>query len=160
MISFMRIDDRLLHGQVVLRWVSTVHPDAIIVANDAVMNNPIQKSALKMAKPSGYKLSISSVDDAIKLINNPRAENMKLMVIVANTKEEKKIVENTKETGVLNIGGMRNKTPETKDYSKLLSMSDEDVDNIKSIYSFVKEVDTRMTPENSKKDFLSLVSDK
>ena len=58
MISMMRIDDRLIHGQVAVMWSKELGISRIIVASDAIASNEIQVSALKMAAPAGVKAAI------------------------------------------------------------------------------------------------------
>ena len=48
-ISFIRIDDRIIHGQTVLRWMNEFPCTGIIAVNDAAANNPIIVSAFKGA---------------------------------------------------------------------------------------------------------------
>ncbi len=51
MISFVRIDDRMIHGQTVTRWAVEWPCDGIIAVNDAAATNPVLKSAYKSAAP-------------------------------------------------------------------------------------------------------------
>lgn len=83
MIVNFRIDDRLVHGQVALAWSKALGTQGIVVANDGAATNEIQKMSLKMAAPTGQKLIIQTVNDAITLLKNPKANNMKLFVIVS-----------------------------------------------------------------------------
>lgn len=110
----MRIDDRLLHGQVITKWITQYDPDAIVIADDQTVNDEIAKMALKIAKPSGMKMSIRSVDDAIALLNNEKTKAMKLFVLVKDTNSAKRIVEKVSEVKTVNIGGMRNNQKEAK----------------------------------------------
>lgn len=72
MIVQLRVDDRLVHGQVTLMWGKELSTKGILVANDAAAQNETQSSTLKMACPSGQKLLIRTIDDAIKIANDPR----------------------------------------------------------------------------------------
>ena len=65
MISMMRIDDRLIHGQVAVMWSKELGISRIIVASDAIASNEIQVSALKMAAPAGVKAAILPINKAI-----------------------------------------------------------------------------------------------
>ena len=47
MVILMRIDERMLHGQVALTWVNEVHPEAILIANDEAAENDMAKLAFK-----------------------------------------------------------------------------------------------------------------
>ena len=82
MIKNLRVDHRLLHGQVAFSWTSALGADCILIANDLVMKDEIKKMAIKMAKPQGVKLVIKSVEDGIKAINSGVTDKYKLFIIV------------------------------------------------------------------------------
>lgn len=48
-ISFIRIDDRIIHGQIIIRWSQELPCDGIIAVNDRAAGDPLLKSALKAA---------------------------------------------------------------------------------------------------------------
>ena len=84
MIVQLRVDDRLVHGQVTLMWGKELSTKGILVANDAAAQNETQSSTLKMACPSGQKLLIRTIDDAIKIANDPRAGEMRIFALTGN----------------------------------------------------------------------------
>ena len=49
MIKHLRIDNRLIHGQVAVTWMNNIGANAIIVVNDKVASDPLQKMALPLA---------------------------------------------------------------------------------------------------------------
>lgn len=51
MISFVRIDDRMIHGQTITRWAREYPCDGIVAVNDVAANNPVLKAAYKGAAP-------------------------------------------------------------------------------------------------------------
>ncbi len=51
MISFVRIDDRMIHGQTVTRWSKEFPCDGIVAVNDVAASNPVLKAAYKGAAP-------------------------------------------------------------------------------------------------------------
>ncbi|KAA8325349.1 MULTISPECIES: PTS system mannose/fructose/N-acetylgalactosamine-transporter subunit IIB [Leuconostoc] len=59
-ISFVRIDDRIIHGQTVTRWAKEYPCDGLIAVNDAAANNPILKDAFKSA--SGKKTFVWTLE--------------------------------------------------------------------------------------------------
>ena len=157
MIEVLRIDDRLLHGQVVMKWLNMYSPDAIVVADDEASTNEIQKVALKMAKPNGMSLAIRSVDDAIDLINHEQTQNMKLFVVVRTTEGARRIVEKTSKTNIVNVGGMSAKKEGTKMVISGVHMTDSDIENILIIDHHVNEIDTRVVPTSKKKRFADCI---
>lgn len=103
-ISALRIDDRLIHGQVAMTWTRQLKVQGIIVANDDAAGDNTQKMALKMAVPSGIKVLIKSVDEAIRALNYPKASQMRILVLTRTVKDALKIRKNVGKIEFLNLG--------------------------------------------------------
>lgn len=60
MITLLRVDHRLLHGQVAFSWTQYVGADCILIANDNVPDDELRKTTIKLAKPlqSNWSLKI------------------------------------------------------------------------------------------------------
>ncbi|OTO77330.1 MULTISPECIES: PTS system mannose/fructose/N-acetylgalactosamine-transporter subunit IIB [unclassified Enterococcus] len=86
MISMFRIDDRLVHGQVAVKWTKELGINRIIVVSDKIAKNEIQISALKMAAPAGVKVAVLGVEKAAHIINDPRSDNMKILIVTNDPK--------------------------------------------------------------------------
>ncbi|EOS7781431.1 PTS sugar transporter subunit IIB [Enterococcus hirae] len=61
-ISFIRVDDRIIHGQVVTRWMSERKCDGVIAVDDPSANNPVLSKVLKAAVPKPLKGFVMTVD--------------------------------------------------------------------------------------------------
>ena len=68
MIKLVRIDHRLLHGQVVFSWSKSLNINRIIIANKEAANDEFKKMSLNLSKPTGIKLTIFSVEQK-KFVN-------------------------------------------------------------------------------------------
>lgn len=112
MIKFFRIDERLIHGQVAIKWSRHTGVDHIVVANDAASKNPIIQKSLKMAAPATCKVAIKSVEDAIRLLKDPRCESMKIFVLVNCPEDAVKVVKNVEGIPFVNIGNYGRIAPE------------------------------------------------
>ncbi len=78
----IRIDSRLIHGQVALSWCNILPITRIMVIDDEIINDSFQMSLLKMACPQGIKLSILKPEDAaINLISGKYLTD-KIFIIV------------------------------------------------------------------------------
>ena len=107
MITQIRVDDRLIHGQVAVVWTKELNAPLLVVANDEAAKNEVMQMTLKMAVPNGMKLLIRSVDDAINIFNDPRGADKRIFVIVNSVSDANKIAQNVEniETGnVANAG--------------------------------------------------------
>ncbi len=136
MVKMLRIDDRLIHGQIAVVWSKELGVDRIVVANDQVAKNDIQKATLKMAAPSTVKCSILSVDDACDILNDPRAKNMKILAIVNNSADARRICEKTEGIELFNVGNYGLISENVKDKRKIgdtFYVDDRDVENLKAI---------------------------
>jgi PTS system mannose-specific IIB component len=65
MIKHLRVDNRLIHGQVAVAWQKYINAKAIIVANDDVAKDPIQKMALPLAA-RGSKVLVYSIAETLQ----------------------------------------------------------------------------------------------
>ena len=108
MIIQIRVDDRLIHGQVALVWSKELNTPGIIVANDNAANTESVKMTLKMATPSGIKLMVKTVDDAVRVFQNPKAREMRIFALTRNMADTLKLVENCRDVietvNVANVG--------------------------------------------------------
>lgn len=67
-IALCRVDDRLIHGQVVVGWGAPLRVDRIVLVDDAVRQNPWEQEIYRMAVPSGVVLEFASaVEGAARL---------------------------------------------------------------------------------------------
>ena len=90
---YLRLDERLLHGQVTTTWIGFLGIARIILADDEVAQNEIQCQLLKMSAPKEAKMLILTVEKAANKINDPRCEAMKIIVICANPYNVLKLIE-------------------------------------------------------------------
>jgi mannose/fructose/N-acetylgalactosamine-specific phosphotransferase system component IIB len=59
--AFVRIDERLVHGQVLIKWIKVLQCKEVVIIDDGVYNDPIMTSVLKMSYPKDIGLSIHDV---------------------------------------------------------------------------------------------------
>lgn len=104
MIVQIRVDDRLIHGQVALMWGKELNTKGILVANDHAAGDETQAATLKMACPADQKLLIRTVDEAIKVAADPRGKDMRIFGLVDKVSDALKIVEGAPGTvGAVNV---------------------------------------------------------
>ncbi|HCM88324.1 MULTISPECIES: PTS sugar transporter subunit IIB [Vagococcus] len=103
MITQVRVDDRLIHGQVAVVWTKELNAPLLVVANDEAAKNNVMQMTLKMAVPNGMKLLIRSVEDAIELFNDPRGKDKRIFVIVNSVSDANKIAQNVADLDAVNV---------------------------------------------------------
>ena len=83
----VRVDDRLIHGQVVTQWVKVFKAQKIVVIDSNVAKDKMQKNILKFAAPTDMKVSIFSVDEAVEVWNKNQFGNMNVFILFKDVKQ-------------------------------------------------------------------------
>ena len=89
-ISFIRVDDRMIHGQTVTRWSLEYPCTGLIAVNDAAAKNPVLKQAYKSA--SDKKTFVWGVDEFIAKSEKVLASKDQYFLITKNPIDMKKIL--------------------------------------------------------------------
>ena len=103
MIKLVRVDHRLLHGQVIFSWTKQMSVNYIIVADDKVPNDPISVMALNIAKPVDCELSIIPFSQLKRLVEEKQSKN--IMILVKGPEEALRLIEELPEVTEINYGG-------------------------------------------------------
>ena len=92
MVIQIRVDDRLIHGQVALVWSKELNTPGIVVANDNAVTSDVLRMTLQMAVPAGKKLLVKSVKDSIDVFNNPKGKDMRMFALTNTVKDAYELV--------------------------------------------------------------------
>lgn len=104
-LVFTRIDDRLIHGQVVAAWLRTYSKVThILVIDDKVSQDPFMHQMFKMLVPTGISIEIRSVEEAVDFMKKGLKEPTMIIVKVPLTL--KRIMDAGLDIPKINIGGM------------------------------------------------------
>lgn len=104
-VKLVNIDDRLIHGQVATTWVKDYGIESIIIVNDAVANDPVQRSVAGLAVPN-IKVSIFGVEKFLDVIKKTSIKKA-TMVLFTNPMDALTCLEHGLSFTYLNVSGMR-----------------------------------------------------
>lgn len=149
MIKLLRVDDRLLHGQVAFAWTRALDADCILLASDALVHDEFRKTTVAMAKPEGVKLVIKNIDDSIKSLNSGVTDKYKLFIIVENVTDAVRLSEGAESVKSINLGGIRPK-PGSKAISQAVSLTDEEIKLLHDAQGKGTEVYIQQVPVDKK----------
>ena len=152
MICLLRVDHRLLHGQVAFSWTNSVQANCILVANDKVLNDEIWKTTLRLGKPSGVKLVIKGVDDAIKAINSGVTDKYRLIVVVRDVEDAYRLAMGCPSIKSINLGGTLN-GDDKRPISKQIFVTEHEIQELNELMEKGVEVEVRQLA-NEKKEIL------
>ena len=124
--GLVRIDDRLIHGQVIAVWVRYKKFTKIVIVDDGVAADDFMVDVLRLAAPSGLDVNAYSLEKSLEVLNND-ATPQNTMVLMKSPMTAKRLYEAGIEFDALNIGGI-GMGPGRKKVFKNTSISKEEYD--------------------------------
>lgn len=152
-IVHIRIDDRLLHGQVCAFWTNTLKLDRIMVANDKVAEDELQKQVLRMAAPTGIRTSIISLEKAARQILEGKYANQRVLLIIKNPGDALRLMDAGLPIEHINAGNMASRE-HTKQYKRSISLTKEEYAQFMKLHELGVELDAQMTPDEACNDLM------
>jgi PTS system mannose-specific IIB component len=132
MIVLSRIDDRLIHGQVVEGWVNFLKATCIFVADDRVASNPFQRTIMELSVPQGLKAVIGRVEDICDLVRTAALNADRIILLFSNPADVLRAINSGLDCRVLNIGGMHY-VPGKRKLMDVLAVDDADLAALKEL---------------------------
>jgi mannose/fructose/N-acetylgalactosamine-specific phosphotransferase system component IIB len=105
-VKLARIDDRLIHGQVVLGWVPHVKPDRIVVANDRVATSDWERRFYTSCVPPDIKTSFFTIQEAARRLQSELFLNEHLLVLFESGRDVLALVQAGVVLAEVNVGGL------------------------------------------------------
>lgn len=105
-VVLVRIDDRLIHGQVVENWMKFLKIDHVVVVNDFVASDRMQKTLFSMAVPDHAKISILTITQAKEAILNGQFERDRAMLLLVSPQDVLNLIDKGVRIKEVNVGGM------------------------------------------------------
>ena len=156
-IQLLRIDDRLIHGQVVVGWVKALNIQRLVVVNDAIANNNMQKTLMEMAVPSGLKVSFFSVADAALKCRADSGQE-KTLLLFASPKDVLSFLEQGGSITSINVGGMHF-CEGKQQVSKTVCVSPEDIGALVALRKRGVELEVRAVPGDPREPLEKFIPD-
>lgn len=140
----IRVDDRLIHGQVTAGWIRPLAIERIILANDAIANDEWEREIYTLAVPPEIEVKIETIEKAVEIIKN-RQGNKKTMVLVNSLKDALRIIEAGIDVPKLNIGGLHYQEGK-KAFANYIFLSDDDIQYAKKLIDRGVKLEGREIP--------------
>ena len=145
MIVLSRIDDRLIHGQVVEGWVNFLKATCILVADDRVASNPFQRTIMELSVPQGLRAVIGRVEDICDLVRTAALNADRIILLFSNPADVLRAINSGLDCRVLNIGGMHY-VPGKRKLMDVLAVDDADLAALKELAAKGIKIDVQTVP--------------
>lgn len=155
MVELLRVDDRLLHGQVAYAWCKNLTVNLIVIANDEVTKDQAAKNAFALSKPAGVNLVISTVEKTIAFLNSAKGQKYSVLVLVKNVADAAALA---KGCGIdaINVGGIR-EHGDSRRYTNAVCLDAADEEAIKNLAADGVSVYAQQVPADGKTDLAAII---
>jgi PTS system mannose-specific IIB component len=151
-VEHVRMDNRLIHGQILVSWNSALKLDHIIVSNDQVASDPLQVAVLKAVAPTGVKVSVMGIKDTVDYCLKPETQQEKIFILAKYPEDGLGLVENGLKLPVLNLGNqayVRN----SKKVSNTVFLTEQGTKALKKIHDSGIKITCRMMPDSPSDEY-------
>nr|WP_255712257.1 PTS mannose transporter subunit IIAB [Xenorhabdus sp. PB30.3] len=155
-IALARIDDRLIHGQVATRWTKETNVKRIIVVSDEVAQDTVRSTLLKQVAPPGVSAHVVDVEKCVRVYNNPKYADERVMLLFTNPTDVLRIVEGGVSLESVNIGGMAFRQGKTQ-INNAISVDASDITAFEKLSSRGIELEARKVASDARLNMMDLL---
>ena len=124
-IKLIRVDDRLIHGQVVTSWITQTGSKKIIIIDDELYENEFLKDVFAAAAPRGIPVEVAKVDQAVQEWKLNEFNGEQVLILLKKVDALKRLYEQGLYFDSVQIGGLAS-GPERKPVVKAIGLSEQD----------------------------------
>lgn len=154
-ITVFRIDDRLIHGQIVTAWLHYADAEQIVVADDHAKSDNFTQSLLKLATPKDINLIIVSLEEAKELFED-NSSSKKTLFLTRGPYEADQLLENNSIVNQINVGNLNMKKGKEKILDNLW-VYPEDVKAFRNLDKKNISLEYRTVPNDSSQSVIDLL---
>ena len=151
MIVGVRIDFRLIHGQVANLWANAKQVSRFMVVDDQLATDDMQKQVLRMACPAAVKLSVLPLEKASANIQAGKYDAQRLFILAKKPETLLRLIESGVQLPEINVGNMSSLN-EVKRVGLNIGMDEGDIEAFKKLQEKGIRMYAQMVPSDTPSD--------
>ena len=156
-LQLFRIDDRLIHGQVVIGWVNYLNSKQIILCDDSVCENEWEKELYLSIIPDNLKAQVLTLSKLADILKSGQSDLSKTIIVVSTPQVIEKLLELEVTIDKINMGGIHHKEGRSK-YLSYLYLAPDEVSSLTRIMNTGISIDCQDVPDAKKIPLQNLIS--
>ncbi|MDZ4804561.1 MAG: PTS sugar transporter subunit IIB [Candidatus Eisenbacteria bacterium] len=105
-VLLVRIDDRLIHGQVSVGWATHLRPDLILVLDDEVAADNWENDLVCAACPDSVRARVMRIAEGSRFLSDEAPSADRIVVLLRGTKQARLMLDGGFRPQSINIGGL------------------------------------------------------
>jgi PTS system mannose-specific IIB component len=158
MIAWVRIDDRLIHGQVVEGWIPYLKVNHVVVVSEAAAADETQKLLMRIGLPESIGLEVLGVDAARARLLAESDPDKQVLVLAPSPREVLELMTGGLKAESVNVGGLHYSVGKVQ-LGRAIFLNQEDRDALLAIAGRGAQLDARGVPLDRRSNLLSLLKD-
>lgn len=156
-IVHIRIDDRLIHGQVATMWTNHLAATRIMVIDDNAATDSVLKMSLRMATPNETALSVLPLSRAVERLLAGAYEGQRLFLILKSPRTPAAMIRSGVPVGTVNVGNLTFEPGKVK-ISNTVAVSDSEIREFHDLAGLGVRITLQLSPTNPVEDFMAAMS--
>jgi mannose/fructose/N-acetylgalactosamine-specific phosphotransferase system component IIB len=159
----VRVDDRLIHGQITTMWMGLTAARRIIISSDEVANDPLQRTIVNVTKPPQVPTDIMANAQTIAAAKSGAWDHDRILIICKYVTDALALVKagiGITEINIGNVGGMLedHKLSNRKRVSQSVMLTPDEVNVLREIQAAGVKMDIRLTPRDKLEDVAAILA--
>jgi|SRR5690554_1072201 len=148
----VRVDFRLIHGQVITKWLKHAGADKIVIVDDTLAQDEFMRQIYTMSAPAGIDVDVHSIADAMEAWNENNFGSDKILLLIRDVNTIYTLINDGLPVDRLQIGGL-GAAPDRKKVYGPISLNQDDYDQLKSLNDSGVEVVLHQVPDEPEMQF-------
>jgi PTS system mannose-specific IIB component len=158
MIILYRVDDRLVHGQVVEGWLPHLRAEELAVVSDEIAGDEMRRTIMRFATPEGVDLKIMTVAEASAYLPEAEKAERKVLLLLPGLTEALALARKGLKIPSLNIGGMHYSAGKNLSIGKAIFLNEEDCAALKALDAAGITIEGRGVPTDRPVDLIEAIA--
>lgn len=155
-LNLIRVDCRLIHGQILEGWLPKTKADCLVVANDDVANDDIRKKIMEMAVPENIEVSFLSISETAATLMKRDLGDKRVMVLLSNCQDALKLFSHGLKFNRLNLGNLHF-SPNKKQVTFTISLDGLDLKCLKKLADQGVEIEAQSSPNDTPRGYVEIM---
>jgi PTS system mannose-specific IIB component len=155
-IVLARIDNRLIHGQVLESWVPYTHANCIVVANDEVAGLTFQRTLMEAAVPRGIRVVIGTIEEIASLYAAGELDVSRVLLLFASSADALQAHRHGVHFAALNLGNMHGGAGKMR-LSCTIALDPVDIGNLKLLEESGVRIVSQCIPSDREQSWRKLI---
>ncbi|MBI3753805.1 MAG: PTS sugar transporter subunit IIB [Deltaproteobacteria bacterium] len=149
-IVLVRVDDRMVHGQIMEAWAPFCMATSIIVASDEAKKDRIRKIAIESCSSKALAIKVEGIEEALRDVTSEDMNKERVIIIFSTLKELLQACNKGFRVSHVNIGNMHHYNGKGRMITQSVYIDEEDEVILRSLLKLGIELDIRAVPSDKR----------